>query len=156
MWNGWNYYIYVPYLVLIQASDYFVDRFTHVPKYLLVHYLLVKWQTLVVLHARSPSLCRFRNTSFQGRVVISIKKEAADVCYPSSPPFSLYPEVECCVNKDRCTGTRLAYNWIAHQLQVGTSLGRRHNLVRFQIWDQFWIPQPKLHGAMYLIFSCKT
>ena len=26
-----------------------------------------------------------------------------------------------------------AYNWIAHELQVGTSLGRRHNLVRFQI-----------------------
>ena len=25
------------------------------------------------------------------------------------------------------------YSWIAHELQVGTSLGRRHNLVRFQI-----------------------
>ena len=24
--------------------------------------------------------------------------------------------------------------------------------VRFQIRDQFWIPQPKLHGACYLIF----
>ena len=25
------------------------------------------------------------------------------------------------------------YIWIAYELQVGTSLGRRHNLVRFQI-----------------------
>ena len=25
------------------------------------------------------------------------------------------------------------YSWIAHYLQVGTSLGQRHNLVRFQI-----------------------
>ena len=24
--------------------------------------------------------------------------------------------------------------------------------VRFQIRDLFWIPQPKLHGAKYLIF----
>ena len=45
------------------------------------------------------------------------------------------------------------YSWIAYELQVGTSLGWRHNLVGFQIWDQFWIPQPKLHGAMYLTFS---
>jgi len=27
--------------------------------------------------------------------------------------------------------------------------------VRFQIWDQFWIPQPKLHGAKYLMFFVK-
>ena len=47
------------------------------------------------------------------------------------------------------------YSWIARQLQVGTSLGRRHNLVEFQIWGHFWIPQPKLHGAMYLIFFVK-
>ena len=46
----------------------------------------------------------------------------------------------------------IMYSWIAHELQVGTPLGRRHNLVRFQIWDQFCIPQPKLHGAVYLIF----
>ena len=26
-----------------------------------------------------------------------------------------------------------SYSWIAHELQVGTSLERRHNLVRFQI-----------------------
>ena len=25
------------------------------------------------------------------------------------------------------------HSWIPHELQVGTSLGRRHNLVRFQI-----------------------
>ena len=49
-------------------------------------------------------------------------------------------------------GSPFGYSWIAHELQVGTSLGRRHNLVRFQIWAQFWIPQPKLHGAVYLIF----
>ena len=48
-----------------------------------------------------------------------------------------------------------AYNWIAHELKVGTSLGRRHNLVRFQIWDQFWIPLPKLHGTTYWIFFVK-
>ena len=48
------------------------------------------------------------------------------------------------------------YKWIAHELRVGTSLGRRHNLVRFQILDHFWIPQPKLHGAMYLIFFVKS
>ena len=47
------------------------------------------------------------------------------------------------------------YSWISHQLQVGAFLGRRHDLLQFQIWDQFWIPEPKLHGAMYLIF-CKT
>ena len=28
--------------------------------------------------------------------------------------------------------------------------------VRFQIRDQFWIPQPKLHGACYLRFFNKT
>ena len=27
--------------------------------------------------------------------------------------------------------------------------------VRFQVRDQFWIPQPKLHGAKYLIFFVK-
>ena len=27
--------------------------------------------------------------------------------------------------------------------------------IRFQIRDQFWIPQPKLHWVKYLIF-CKT
>ena len=47
------------------------------------------------------------------------------------------------------------YSWIACQLQVGTSLGRHHNLVRFQIWDHFWISQPKLHGLCYLIFFVK-
>ena len=40
------------------------------------------------------------------------------------------------------------YSSIAHQLQVGTSLIWRHNLVRFQISEHFWIPRPKLHGAM--------
>ena len=48
-----------------------------------------------------------------------------------------------------------SYSWIACELQVGTSLRRRHNLVRFQIWDHFWIPQPKLHGECYLIFFVK-
>ena len=47
--------------------------------------------------------------------------------------------------------TNMKYRWIAHQLQVGTSLGHHRNLVQFQIWDHFWISQPKLHGAMYLI-----
>ena len=47
------------------------------------------------------------------------------------------------------------YSWIAHELQVRTSLGQRINLVRFQFWDHFWIPQPKLHGAMYLILFVK-
>ena len=47
------------------------------------------------------------------------------------------------------------YSWIAHQLELGTSLRRRHNLVQFQVLDHFWIPQPKLHGAMYLIFFVK-
>ena len=36
------------------------------------------------------------------------------------------------------------YSWIACQLEPATSLGRRHNWVRFQIRDHFWIPQPKL------------
>ena len=44
------------------------------------------------------------------------------------------------------------YNWIVHQLQVGTSFGRWHNWVQFQIWYQFWIPRSRLHRAMYLIF----
>ena len=48
------------------------------------------------------------------------------------------------------------YSWIAHQLQVGTSLGRRHNLAQFQIRDHFWIPQPKLQWGNVLDFFCKT
>ena len=47
------------------------------------------------------------------------------------------------------------YSWIACQLDIGASLGCRHNLVRFQIWDHFWIPRPKLHGATNLIFLVK-
>ena len=55
-----------------------------------------------------------------------------------------------------CLGPRCTYySSIANELQGGTSLGRRHILVRFQIWDHCWIPQPKLHGAMYLIFFVK-
>ena len=50
----------------------------------------------------------------------------------------------------------LQYSWIAHQMDIGTSLGGRHNLVQFQIWGHFWIPRPKLHGACYLIFFRKT
>ena len=47
--------------------------------------------------------------------------------------------------------SHVSYSWLAHQLQVWPSLGRRRNLVQFQTWDQFWIPQPKLHGTMYLV-----
>ena len=47
------------------------------------------------------------------------------------------------------------YSWIAYELQVGTSLGRRHTLVQFQIWGHFWIPRPKLHWEEYLIFFRK-
>ena len=55
-----------------------------------------------------------------------------------------------------CTHTHMyPYSWIADQLDIGTSLGRRNNQVQFQIRDQFWIPQPRLHGACYLIF-CET
>ena len=50
---------------------------------------------------------------------------------------------------------QLAYSWIVHQSQVGTSLGRSHNLLQFQIWYHFWILLPKLQGAMYLI-CCRT
>ena len=38
------------------------------------------------------------------------------------------------------------YSWIALQLDIGTFLGRCRNKVWFQIRDQFWNPQPKLHG----------
>ena len=44
------------------------------------------------------------------------------------------------------------YSWIACQLEVGTSFGRRHNQVGLQIQDNFWIPRPRLHGAKYLLF----
>ena len=47
------------------------------------------------------------------------------------------------------------YSRIACQLEVGTSLGRRHNQVQFQIRDHFLIPRPRLHGAIILIF-CKA
>ena len=47
------------------------------------------------------------------------------------------------------------YSWIPYELQVGTSLGQRHSLIRFQIWDHFWISQPKLHRATYLSFFVK-
>ena len=50
-------------------------------------------------------------------------------------------KLSCCVG--RSTGnevrgsslflTDITYSWIAYELQVGISLGRRHNLVRFQI-----------------------
>ena len=46
----------------------------------------------------------------------------------------------------------LCYSWIACQLDIGTSLGRRRNYVQFQIRGDFWIPQPTLHGAIILIF----
>ena len=47
------------------------------------------------------------------------------------------------------------YSWIAHQLHIGILLGRCRNKVRFQIQDQFWIPQPRLHEACYLSFFVK-
>ena len=50
----------------------------------------------------------------------------------------------------------LVYSWIACQLDIGTSLGWRHNQVQFQIRGHFWIPQPRLHGAIILIFIVKS
>ena len=47
------------------------------------------------------------------------------------------------------------YSWIVHQLQVGTLLGRLHHLVRYQIRDHIWIPQPKRQGVMYYFFFVK-
>ena len=51
------------------------------------------------------------------------------------------------------TTTKIVYSLIAHQMDIGTSLGGRHNYVDpiSNLWP-FWIPQPKLHGACYLIF----
>ena len=43
------------------------------------------------------------------------------------------------------------YSWIACQLEVGTPIMTFAVEVQFQIQDQFWIPQPKLHICMYLI-----
>ena len=80
------------------------------------------------------------------------------VCNTKIP--GLNPGHVCTHGRRQSTSRRqrlhTAYSWIAHEVQVGTSLGGRHKLVRFQIWDQFWIPQPKIHGAMYLIFFRKT
>ena len=42
-----------------------------------------------------------------------------------------------------------AYSWIACQLEVGTQIIFFAVEVKFQIQDQFWISQPKLHGRMY-------
>ena len=42
-------------------------------------------------------------------------------------------------------GRGVVYSWIVHQMDK----------VRFQIRDQFWIPQPKLHRSKYLIFFVK-
>ena len=47
------------------------------------------------------------------------------------------------------------YRWIACQLEVGTLIITFTVEAQFQIRDQFWIPQPKLHGAMYLFFFAK-
>ena len=47
------------------------------------------------------------------------------------------------------------YSWIAQQMDIGISLVGRHNLVQFQTWGHFWIPQPKLHGECYLLFFVK-
>ena len=52
-----------------------------------------------------------------------------------------------------CTFT---YSWIACQLEVGTPIITFAVEVQFQIRDQFWIPQLKLHGGMVLVFLVKT
>ena len=49
------------------------------------------------------------------------------------------------------SGDYYKYSWMAHQLEVGASLGWRHNLVRFQIWGYFWNPRPKLYGADFFV-----
>ena len=51
----------------------------------------------------------------------------------------------------------IEYDWIAHQMHIGTTLdaGMFAVEVQFQIRDQFWIPQPELHGAKYLFLFCK-
>ena len=69
--------------------------------------------------------------------------------------WSILRIVSCKTRKFKMFQALCYYSWVARQLQVATSLGRRHKLVGFQIWDQFWIPQPKLHGTMYLIFFVK-
>ena len=38
------------------------------------------------------------------------------------------------------------YSWIAYQLEVWAPITTFAVEIRFQIRDQFWIPQPKLHG----------
>ena len=60
-----------------------------------------------------------------------------------------------------CRGQYLGTN-IRNGLKITTAgypmsykLGPRY-LVRFQIWDQFWIPQPKIHGTSILDFFEKS
>ena len=44
----------------------------------------------------------------------------------------------------------------AHQLDIGTTYIITFAVdVQFHIRDQFWIIQPKLHGACFLDFFCK-
>ena len=47
------------------------------------------------------------------------------------------------------------YSWIVCQLEVGSPIITFAVEVQFQIGDQFWIPQPKLRGWMYLIVLVK-
>ena len=50
----------------------------------------------------------------------------------------------------------LPYSWIAHELQVGTSLERRHNLVQFQFWDHFGFLSPNYTGQPTCVFFVKS
>ena len=44
-----------------------------------------------------------------------------------------------------------AYSWITCRLEVGTHIITFAVEVQFQIRDKFWVPRPKLNGAMYIL-----
>ena len=56
-------------------------------------------------------------------------------------------------SSEATAGLSISYSWIVDKIDTGTTYSGIFAVeVRFQHRDQFWVPQPKLHGAKYLIF----
>ena len=99
-----------------------------------------------------------------GRLISDRPSEsmAAIMSFWSSPHLSLVDENSrwSTISTIKCGGHFMVrcivtYSWIVWQLEVGSPIITFAVEVQLRIRDQFWIPQPKLHGWMYLIFFVK-
>ena len=74
-------------------------------------------------HTNKPGQVSANATTWRQRTITRhalTNRNAVELCASVSAQASIY-------------GPLSVHSWIAHELQVGISLGRRHNLVGFQI-----------------------